>query len=266
MSKFRSALDSISGYLFLTGAISARLKSIPIFLVAAIFNLSSVFAYLIGYVLWYVAAFLYPDHPRQRDSWYGFAQFKEQYQMAALLGTMATIGTILCLISPTLIVPTAWLYALSNLIWSIGEYHKKENPPLDNEEYSSVKQALYFRYTLTVAMNSVLAAISATAIFLLPSATFIIVTTATVIGFGIAIASAYYLGKFYLGNHPPEKIPHTYQRLSNQLSFELEQSPKPDNTHKKEPRIVHSPITVTQVKLELERDSDCSCFNALTYP
>ena len=188
----------------------------------------SIVAYLVGYVIWSVAALLYPDHPRQRDSWYGFAQFKEQYQIAALLGAIATIATIVCIIAPPLIIPTAWLYTLSNLIWSVSEFHKEENPPPGNEHYSSVKQALYARYALSVALSSTLTAIAVTTAAIFPAAAFMIITTTTVIGAALTIASFYYAAKSMLSDCPPDIVQHSYGVLSEQLSFTLDQQPKPE--------------------------------------
>ncbi len=241
-----TVLDKISGYLFLAGFISTKLKNIPITIVAVALNIVSLFSYLIGYVAWYLAASLYPNYPRKNDTWYGFAEFKNQYQIAALLGTIAAITTIACILVPPLILPTAWLYTLSNLVWSISEHHKKENPPPDDEQYSGLRQALYLRYALLVTSSSALAAITTTATFLFPPAALIIITTSTIIGIGLTIASLYYWAKCAFGTYPPDNVNHSYNQFSRQLSFTLNNEPEPDKvcmpnmTHEKSnPSTVH---------------------------
>jgi hypothetical protein len=226
LKKATRILDSISGYLFLTGFLSTKLKNIPVALVSSIFNVISLFAYLIGYVVWYVSALLYPEHPRRRDSWYGFAQFKDQYQIAALLGTIATISTIIGLIFPPLIIPTAWLYTISNFVWSASEYHKQQNTPPGNESYSTAKQGIYIRYTLLVTASSIVAALGITVAILCPPAAFIVIPATTIIGILLTVASLAYWGKAAFGHYPPDRVDHSYQQLSKQLSFPLAHSPK----------------------------------------
>lgn len=259
MKQQAKIFDSISGYLFLMGSITAKLKIIPSFMASAIFNLVSLFAYLIGYVAWYVASSLYPDHPRHQDSWYGFAQFKAQYQMAALLGTIATITTIMCIIIPSLTIPTAWLYTLSNLIWSISEYHKQKNPP-DDPEYSNTKQALYVRYTVTITLFSALTSMSTTLAILFPPAGFAVITTAALIGVGLTIASFYYWGNYTFGNHSPDTVNHSYDKLSEQLSFNLNHQLTPTNTINVPTSTQKSPpATPTAIKHLIDEDN----FNSL---
>ncbi len=249
LKRATSILDSTSGYFFLTGFITARLKNIPIIVVSSAFNLVSLFAYLVGYVAWYLAALLYPDHPRKHNYWYGFAQFKEQYQIAALLGAIATI---MCLMVPLLIIPTAWLYAVSNLIWSISEYHKKENPSLNDEQYSSTRQSLYLHYALLVTTSSILTAIAATTV-LFPPAAFVVITATTIISVGLTMASLYYWGTCIFCDHPPDRVAHSYSKLSDQLSFALDDVPAPDNTPVPEQK---KEETGTHVKHEMSKGDD----------
>ena len=249
MKSTTSIFDRLSGYFFLTGFITSKLKSIPIAIVAVIFNLVSLFAYLIGYVAWYLAAHIHPEHPRKKEDWYGFAQFKDQYKIAALLGTIATIATILSIIAPPLIIPTAWVYTISNSIWSISEHHKINNPPPNDIHFSSTKQSHYLKYALLVASSSAITALAATVVFLFPASAFIIVTGSTLVGTALTIASLYYWGKCAFGKHPPDKLNHTYNTLSRELSFELENKPKLDDvslvearTEKLTPRAVHTDL------------------------
>jgi len=211
----KETLDLVSGQLFIIGFFSARLKTAPIMILAAIFNIVALSAYLIGYLVWYLAALCYPEHKRKQESWYGFAQFKEQFQVAAIIGTIATI---MCLIAPELIIPATWLYGFSNTLWSIGEYHKKESPPPEDFQYSSAKQAFYFRYTLFIASSSIITALGATIAFLFPAAALIAVMSSTVIGLSLIATAAYYWGNAYFGTFTPDRSPDTYGTVRNQLS------------------------------------------------
>ena len=221
-------MGSISGYFFMAGFFTSKFKSASNFLVASIFNLLSLFAYMIGYVLWYVATLFYPDYPRKHDEWYGFAEFKDQCQIAALIGIVASI---LCLLFPILILPTALLYAGSNASWCIAEYHKKENPPLDDEDYSSAKQALYFIYTALITSSSIVAVVAATVALLFPPIAFVVLTAATVIGIALSVIALYFWGQCTFGNFAPDKVSHSYNKLSDQLNFSLTPAPTSDLTN-----------------------------------
>lgn len=202
-----SILDSISGYFFFAGLITSKLKTIPLMLLSPIFNLASLIAYLVGYVTWHIAALCYPHHPRKPKHWYSFAELKEQYQLAALIGTLATV---LCFAFPPLIVPALWLYTISNILWSIAEYHKKEHPPAHDETFSSTKQALYVRYAVLVTIASIITTIAATAILFFPPMGFALLLGASIVGGTLTAIAFYYWGKSSFGKHQPDKINHSY--------------------------------------------------------
>lgn len=204
----------------MAGFVTARLKYVPIFIVSAVLNLVSLLAFLVAYVTWYAAALFYPNQPRKDKFWYGFADFKDQYQISALLGVIASI---FCIIAPPLIIPTAWLYTISNIFWTISEFHKQENPPLDDELYSSTKQAQYLRYTFFVASGSLIAALTATMAFLFPPAAVFIIAGGTILGIGLTIASLYIWTQAAFGNHSPDHVKHSYKKLSSDLAFDLEE-------------------------------------------
>lgn len=222
----RETLDDLSGRLFLIGFFSTRLKSVPFFLISTIFNVVSLAAYLIGYLIWFIAALCYPEHQRINEAWYGFAQFKEQFQAAALLGTVATV---MCLVAPAFIIPATWIYTLSNTLWSIGEYHKKASPPSEDNQYSSAKQALYFRYTLLVAISSGITALASSAALLYPTTAFLVITSSTGLVVCLMAASAYYWGKCYFGEFTPDNLTHSYSNLSEQLSISFDKSTELEN-------------------------------------
>lgn len=161
-----------------------------------------IISWLIGYSTWYVGSLFYDkDHPRKKDSWYGFAEFKSQHQTAALLGTIATV---LCFVVPTLFIPIAWLFAISNVFWAIGAYHKKNMPHTDDPDYSSDKQRVFGYLTFAVTTLSFFTALAATALFFFPLSapvllpiTTIVQVTITAIIFGILI-------KYLAGNYKPD--------------------------------------------------------------
>ena len=206
------------------GFISAKLKNIQLASIASKLNLISIAAYLIGYTAWYVATFLYPHHPKLQNNWYGFAPYKYQYQAAALLGAIAST---ICLFVPELALAAAWIYVLSNLIWAIGEHHKGKYQTINTvDDYSPEKQALYFRFTLLVAIGSTLSAILTTASILMPAAANIIMPVNSISSIIFMFTSFYYWlrATFYTPppiNHPTRTLEtiDTYTQLSEQLSF-----------------------------------------------
>ena len=193
------ALNSASGWLFTTGFIFSKLQAIPIMIVSGILSIVSLLAYLIGYIVWYIAALCYPEHKRKQDQWYGFADFKHQYQVAALIGTTATV---LCILFPLLIIPTAWLYTVSNSLWAISEHHKQQNPPKDDVQYSNERQTEYLRYATLVACTSALTAVATTIAFFIPPIALTLLAVAGGFGICITVASLYYWGRSALGTFP----------------------------------------------------------------
>ena len=264
MKNTTSVLDKLSGYFFLTGFITSKIKNIPIAIIAVIFNLVSLFAYLVGYVAWYLAAFIQPNYPRKKDDWYGFAQFKDQYKIAALIGTIATIAAIMSIIAPPLIIPTAWIYTMSNSIWSISEYHKKNNPSPHDQDVSSTKQSHYFRYALLIAISSIITTLAATVVFLFPPSAFIIVTGSTIVSTALTIASLYYWGECAFGHNPPDSINHTYNTLSSGLSCTLKGTLKLDRVNSTEAKTVKS--TPGPAPAEVEIDADKSVADSTKDP
>ncbi|AHE67324.1 hypothetical protein [Legionella oakridgensis] len=226
MKKQAALLDKISGSFFLAGFIISKLKSIPILLLASILNLVSLAAYLIGYTAWFLATLFYPNHPRKREAWYGFAEFKDQYQAAAVIGTVATILCFLCPLYPSLILPAVWLFAVSNLIWTIGEYHKYKKPPTHDEHYSSLRQETYLRYVLLTTAVSAITALAATLGFLFPPAS-MAVLLASIIGNGLTVIALYYWKKSTFDEFKPDGVmPHSYATLAECLSMD-EERPNP---------------------------------------
>ena len=225
MSRNTALLDRISGYFFLAGFVLYRLKNVPV-IGATIINLAALAAYLIGYVMWFVATLCYPNQPRRADAWYGFAQFKEQFTAASLLGAMATIFS---LVYPTLLLPALWLFTASNLKCNIGEYHKMHNPPQYDPNYSTARQTMYLRYAFLVTSTSALTALACTLALAAPAFAYISLMTAAVIGNFLTIAALYYCQRSTFDTFEVDNVNHTYGDLADQLSFDLAQAPQVSN-------------------------------------
>lgn len=253
MKHHAEMLSKVSGFFFLVGLFSSRLSSIPISIVTMILNLVSTIAYLVGYVAWYAASLFYPDHPRKREYWFGFAQFKQQYQISALIGAIATV---LCIITPFLILPTAWLYTISNFIWAVSECHRQENPFPDDPNFSSARQKLYVRYAVLVAISSVIASFSVTIAFLFPPITTIVLAGSSMIAAIMTIVTMYYWLKSIFGRYTPDHIKESYAKLFDQLALESAIKPDRENTLIDQPDCEEIPyIFIVQEHIELPEAS-----------
>lgn len=249
MKRHAETLSKLSGFLFLVGLFSSRLSSIPISILTMILNLVSTIAYLVGYIAWYIASIFYPDHPPKRGYWFGFAQFKQQYQISALIGAIATV---LCIITPFLILPIAWLYTISNTIWAISECHRKENPFPDDPNFSSARQKLYVRYAVLVAASSIIASISVTIVFLFPPTAFIVLSCSSVIASILTAFTMYYWIKSIFGRYTPDHIKESYAKLFDQLAAEKSQKQDMDISLIDQPDYEEVPhISLDQEHIEL---------------
>ncbi|MCP0913503.1 hypothetical protein NKV53_03865 [Legionella sp. 27cVA30] len=223
MEKQVALLDKLSGFFFLSGLLisklgfmTSRFKTAPFVILSLVLNLISLTAYLIGYIAWFLAALFYPDHPKKQDSWYGFAQFKEQYQGAAFLGAVATV---ICMAFPTILILASWLYTASNVMWLITEYHKYQNPVHEkNSSYSSEKQATYLRYAVLTTCSSVITTLIATIGFLFPQITFLTLLISVFLGNLLTLPALYFWGQYsFLDFKPDEGINQSYTTLCENL-------------------------------------------------
>jgi hypothetical protein len=225
LNKPARILNAISGNVFFLGFLSSQLRAIPVAVVSGIFALVSLIAFLVGYLAWYLAALCFPDYARQRHQWYGFFEYKKQNLVSAMIGMVATV---LCLCCPALIFPAFILYTISNSLWVIAEYHYKNNPNPNDENFSSKRQADYLYYTLFITLGTILAtAALAISIFcpLLAPAVYI---ASTVICTSLTLISFYFRGKSLLGKYKPDNIEGSYQKLAQGLPSSAEASNKPE--------------------------------------
>lgn len=223
MNTYAAKLDGAVGQLFIIGFAASKFKDIPISLVSLIMTVISLLAYLVGYLLWFVATLLYPDHPRKHQFWYGFAQFKQQYQLASLLGALACIICLTC--PPLFIVPACWMFAVSNMLWTIAEYHKFQHPPTDNPNYSSERQAVYLRYVMLMTAVCILSTICITIVMICPALVFLAFIVPMTIGNLLTLAAFHYCGQCIFNDFKPD---HSYAKLADKLSFDLNHQPVPE--------------------------------------
>ena len=246
MNRNAATLDRISGRFFLAGFILYKLKNVPNLFIASLFNLVALSAYLIGYVAWFLATLYYPNHPRKADSWYGFAEFKDQYQLASVLGTVATV---MCLAYPALVLPALWLFTVSNIIWCVAEYHKQHNPPAYDANYSSARQSIYIRYALLVTASSAITAIGISVSVSLPTLAYTALLVSSIVGGVLTIAAFYHFKQAVFDDFPQDNVSHSYQAMATDLSFDLNHAPR----HESRPEVLA--VRVRQEALELARRS-----------
>jgi hypothetical protein len=232
----RKFLDAMVSYLFLIGFFASKLKDIPIAIVTLILSGISLAAYMVGYFLWFFAALLYPDQPRRKDFWWGFAQFKEQYQFASLLGAIACI---MVLVAPAIfLVPALWIFTVSNLMWSFAEHHKIYNPPINAPDFSRERQALFFRYVALMTAVCLITTICITLAFFFPPLSFLAFILPVTIGNIITIGAFYYCGQCLFGEFKPD---HSYVQLANHLAFDLVKEPA-NIDHENENAMIYNPL------------------------
>ena len=198
---FAHKFDAISGNLFLLGMVTSRFREIPIPIVSSLILFLSMLAYLVGYTLWFVASMLHPPYARKPDSWLGFASFRTQYQVAAILGIAAAI---MWFFFPIMIIPAAWLFLISNLIWTISEHHKKINPPPDHitdlEKLKYIqRQSVYCQYTKIATFISLMTAVGLTLALIFPPAAAGILIVTGILGIFCTVISLGFLMKASCG-------------------------------------------------------------------
>lgn len=205
------------------GIIFSKLRLLPFALFSVIANVISQMLYLGGYVLWFVASYLYPEHPRLKDQWYGFSQFKEQSRVSAALGTIASILSVIALFYPVVIIPALWLFFASNVVWSISHYHKLRNPPDFETNYSENSQVNYMGYTILTTCVSLITAVCITISILFPLISFAVLTTSTILGLILTLyAVEYQINCSFNTNQTDDWKGTNYSEMSSELSASQE--------------------------------------------
>lgn len=215
--KHADRLDKASSIFFLIGFVVSKLQHAPFAILSMLSNLGTLFFYSIGYTLWLVACQMYPDQPAKKQFWYGFAQFKNQHRVSAVLGAVAIVCCVIAISFPIALVPANWLFVLSNCIWCIAEYHKKQNPPTDNQNYSSSQQSAYLRYAIVSTTMLLLTAIATTIATLFPPLAIFVFAASTLLGISLGAVAFYCWVDCTLNDHKPDYQSNSYTMLSETL-------------------------------------------------
>lgn|GEM_PF-5967409 len=224
--KTHEKLDKLSSVLFVIGFCFGQLKYLPFFLFSLITNSLSLLFNCCGYLVLMVASHFYPDQDAATEAWYGFQQFKEQIKTAAAIGLTAMICGFVALAVPVMIIPSFWLYALHSTLRCVAEYHKKCNPPVNDEHFSSTRQARNFQYSLFTSALNIFAAIAATLAFFIPAIAFPTLVTAGFVCSLMVIWATYCWLDSTFGTHLPD-IP---LRMSSNKRMNIQLSASPGYT------------------------------------
>lgn len=202
-------------------------------LIAPFFNLAALGFNLIGHSAWFLASHFYPEHSQHYKEWYGFAPFKEQHTFAATIGMIGSVISIAAIAFPPLLIPAVWLFALGNVFWSIGEYHKFKSPPKD-DDYSESYQSSYLNYAIAMTALGFVSALSATLIILCPPLLLAVSIVSTIVTVGLGITVGGYWYDYTFNEHAKttdSKQSHSYdliaQALGNSCALEHSCTPEP---------------------------------------
>lgn len=238
--------DKASGIFFFSGFMLSKFQYLPFPLASAIFRFTSLGSYLLAYGSWFLANLLHSGHQEREDKWYGFAKIKEQFLFSSLLGFIATILSVVAVVLPVLFPPAAWLFLLGNLIWAIGEYHKLNNPPADDADFSQTRQQAYFAYAATTTAISLVTAVAATLMLIFPPAAIPITIFSLLICVGLgALALEHWMDSSF-GAHEPSQAPSSHNKMAKELSPTL----SAENIHSQAPYQGKSPLTTSTTKEE----------------
>ncbi|MDR3501830.1 MAG: hypothetical protein P4L79_04530 [Legionella sp.] len=230
-------LEKSSGPLFFTGFIASKLQYVPFAAAAAAFRFISLGLYLIAYSFWFAASYNQSEHERADKEWYGFAQIKEQFLFSSLAGFIATVVSVAAIFVPALFPPAAWLFVLGNTLWTIGEYHKLNNPPKD-QDFSYSQQEAYTSYAVSTSIISVISAISATIMFLFPPITMALSIFTILVCAGFGVLACEYLLDYNFGDHPT-----TFTSSADAMEKGLGAGVSPQNN----PSHTHEPVHTKKI-------------------
>jgi len=228
-------LDNASSIFFFLAFTLSKIEYIPSIVTSSIATLISFGFNLIAYLLWFTSSLIHPDHPGKKEKWYGFAKFREQHQLAAIVGFIAcTTSVIALIVSATLHIPASWFFLISNICWSISEYHKLNNPPDYDTGVTYEQQKAYFSYTLMLTLIAFLSALTTTLVFIFPVIAIPLVVTTGLLSLGFGIqAGGYWLDYKYGATQDTAKSSNkeSYHLLHDSLGVSIKNvesfSPEP---------------------------------------
>lgn len=219
-------MSKASGFFFAAAIFISQAKYAPSVLAKAIFDSLYLLFCFIAHALWYLSSKLLPEHPGLKNRWYGFAEFKNQHIAAAVIGTIAVIFSVLAFFYPVAFI-ACWLFALSNTIWLISEYHKMkilgkgDNRPLTFElEYSNKRQRAYLQYAGVITTMAIITSIATTLALIFPPYALAIMTLSAIIGVCMSAIAAQKWIQYFLFPYPPEQTKGSYNNLLINPSFQ----------------------------------------------
>ena len=222
MNKLKDAhikkIDKASGIIFFLGILSAKLCYLPVALVSGVAYILSLVFYLVAYVLWLIATHFYPNHPPLRDRWFGFSAFRDQNKASATIGALAVIFSFVAFAVPIIIIPSLWLFVISNLIWSISHYHKLKNPILQEDFFSRESQGSFLSYTILTTTLSLVTAVCLTAAFLCPPVAAVLLTVSTAVGIALTVVAMGYFAHYHLYGYYKQWKGQGYAGIMTNLS------------------------------------------------
>lgn len=212
----------VRGFFFFVGFALSKVKYIPLPFVSPWFQAVASICYFIGHSLEYRGGLLEIDQEKDKGKWYGFLSFKEQYSLAAAIGMIASLLGIVAAFYVPLLVAGTWLFLIGNMVKVVGEYHKYFNPPVNDKDYSPIRQRALLDFAITNAVLSVVVAVAITLIFVFPPLTFAILGITGFLGICIgALAFKYWL----ISYNVPLKLDEglgSYQSMHNSLANSAE--------------------------------------------
>lgn len=185
-----STLNKASGFFFFSGFLLSKFQYAPFAIASSITNLVALVLYMIGYGLWFIGVQKSAPNPK----WSPFINFKEKFLHAAILGLLATTVSILAIINPLFLIPAGWIYFISNILWTKGEYYKL-NASYDNESspfYQS--QSNYFNYSIAMSTIGFVTATATTLSLLVPAIALPVIILSAIMCLGLgALAFEYWI-------------------------------------------------------------------------
>lgn len=203
-----SQLDNVVNFLFALGFITSKLSYSPFILLIPYSQPISLLCYGIGYILWLLISKLSPSTPAQSHAWYGFAEFKDQHQLAAILGIAAVFCYAAALTMPMAFLVSGWLFALSDIIWCIGEYHKNQSLPKNAPTREDPWKKVTFRYSLLASEFALLNALTTTLTIFFPPVSILMLYTWGLVTAIIGIQTIYFFVNF-MQQVPVSSAPNT---------------------------------------------------------
>lgn len=253
---FKPMVTKANTYLFGAGFFFYKLQSIPIPLASSILGFISYGLYIAAYALWFLQTLLEPSQTKISKNWYSFSQYKDQFALSAFIGFIASTLCIAAFFNPVLLIPSSILFLVSNVFWTLGEYHKYKNPPLEDEEYSHSYQSSYLQYSIMVTGVSLVAAFLSTLAFIFPPTAIPIMIISGIICFGMSMLAWHYWIVANYDEHPTlKKTQESYQHMRALLRLRKPvTSPEPD--HFQSMDLIEQPSFIPLMEEILQGDSE----------